>query len=162
MKKMLMLLGLIFLTTAAQADTDDVLNECRITCSERCRTYAESIIRKAQDVLDCQSGSSSDSEVIQACVSGFGNGSAGQTCSRDASSAETVRTCISSFGNGSSGLSCATSNADSDVIQACVSSFGNGSSGLTCSQSARNANTVRTCVLSFGNGSAGLNCATRN
>lgn len=156
--KKLVLLGMLFLTTAALADTDGILNECRVTCSDRCKTYAESIIHKAQDVLDCQSGSSSSSEIIQACVSGFGNGSEGQTCSKEASSAETIKACVSGFGNGSSGLACATSKADTNIVRACVSGFGNGSSGLTCAQNASNANAIRTCVSSFGNGTAGLNC----
>ncbi len=157
--KKLIILGMMLFVTAAHADTDDVLNECRVTCSDRCKTYAESILDKAQEVLDCKGGSSSNSEVIQACVNGFGNGSAGQTCSRDARSAETVKVCVAGFGNGSSGLTCATSNADDEVVSACVSGFGNGNSGLTCATNARDAKTVRTCVSSFGNGSAGLNCA---
>ena len=163
MKNMFIIVLLSLAGLTAMADTDSVLNECQITCSARCKDYAEEIMRKAQDVLDCQGSSNSgNSDVINACVSVFGNGSAGQQCSREASSVETVRTCASVFGNGSTGLDCATSNAEADVIRTCSSVFGNGSSGLTCAKEARDAGVVRTCASNFGNGSAGLSCATGN
>ena len=103
-----------------------------------------------------------DAAAVRACVAGFGNGSSGLDCAENARSGSVVSSCVSGFGNGSSGLSCAKNGHDGDAVQACVSGFGNGSSGLTCAQAARDGGAVRACVARFGNGSSGLQCAVGN
>ena len=95
----------------------------------------ESFLERARSAA--ASPSAGNSDIVEACASGFGNGSSGSTCVQNAIDAAAVRACVSGFGNGSSGLDCASNARYDDVVRNCVSGFGNGSSGLACAKDVR-------------------------
>lgn len=132
------------------ADVDSTLDECKITCSVRCKQYAQDIKIKVERILsDCDS-SSDDSEIVSACTKvGFSYQSGVQQCITSAQSAGGVRACAAAgFSYQSDIIECISNIGikDSNIIKACSGvGFSYQSQIKTCISSAKSTAIVKAC-----------------
>lgn len=163
------ILVLLFLGSTAMADTETVLKECSITCSARCKDYAQEIKKMADDILDnCGSGSGSKAAIIDACShAGFSYQSDVQTCISNAETAEAVNECAHAGFSYQSDIQTCISNMgskDSDIVVACKNAgFSYQSDIQTCISTASYAADVTACAHSgFSYQSQILECIKSN
>ncbi|MEK6772903.1 MAG: hypothetical protein AABY64_03090 [Bdellovibrionota bacterium] len=171
-KNLVMMLGTFYISMSMASNADfsrvystlsEIQNQLNVNRDKYQQRDLDNISNSLQNVLALTQNHSggSSSDIIKACVQGFGNGSSGTECAQKAFDADAVRACLAGFGNGSSGLSCAISSRYASIVNACVQGFGNGSSGMECAQNAYRGDVVRACVAGFGNGTSGRECSVK-
>ena len=83
----------------------DESQRCSTSCSSQNHEPVPRALSLAQAVLDGSSGHRSN-EIVNACTTRFGTGSAGMDCAKAARSGEIVTACANRFGTGSAGMEC--------------------------------------------------------